>query len=155
MQWESNPQTVQAAFQNPWSWSGTRTERAWSAVWTTSATMTMPIGCFCTNVLLTTCPWVHLGPPRTSWSRWGQYRLRAVVAYRHTVVAMGTIVASRRGRGGDKWLWIWEGSGTVSLSTLPYCTFDLNWPPPNWGQNHRDSWLANQLILWLQGLVQW
>ncbi len=36
-----------------------------------------------------------------------------------------------------------------------YCTFDLNWPPPTWGQIHCDSWWANQLILWLQGLVQW
>jgi hypothetical protein len=35
-----------------------------------------------------------------------------------------------------------------------YRTFDLNWPPPNWGQIHRDSWCANQLILWLHWLVQ-
>ncbi len=36
-----------------------------------------------------------------------------------------------------------------------YCTFDLNWPPPNWGRIHRDSWWAYQLILWLHWLVQW
>ena len=36
-----------------------------------------------------------------------------------------------------------------------YCTFDFNWLPPKWRQIHRDYWWANQLILWLQGLVQW
>jgi len=34
-----------------------------------------------------------------------------------------------------------------------YRTLDLNSPPPNWRQIHRDSWWANQCILWLQGLT--
>ncbi len=47
---------------------------------------------------------------------------------------------------------------TQQLSTTYLCTlqayrrFDLNLPPPNWGQIHRDSLWAKQhhLILWLQ-----
>ena len=42
-----------------------------------------------------------------------------------------------------------------SLYFWKYHMFDLNWPPPNWGQIHSNSQWANQLILWLQGLVQW
>ncbi len=38
---------------------------------------------------------------------------------------------------------------------IKYCTFDLNLPTPNQGQIHRNSWCANQLILWLHCLVQW
>ena len=31
-----------------------------------------------------------------------------------------------------------------------YCTIDLNSPPLNWGQFHRDPWWANHHILWLR-----
>ncbi len=50
----------------------------------------------------------------------------------------------------DTWFFLLD-----CCSIVTYCTFDLNWPPPNWGQIQRNSCWANQLILWLHWLVLW